>query len=59
MDKEDLIINRIENIRAKNNGNWMDLLRIAMRADPKATKKIMKSIFELDKAISSEVEKLL
>ncbi len=37
----------------------MDLLRIAMRADPKATKKIMKSIFELDKAISSEVEKLL
>lgn len=59
MKQEDYIINRIENIRTKNNGNWMDLLRLAMKYDPKETKKILKGIFELDKAISTEVEKLL
>lgn len=59
MDKNDYIINRIENIRAKNNCNWMDILRLAMKHDPKNAKKILKSIFELDKAVCAEVEKML
>lgn len=59
MKREDYIINRIENIRAKNNGNWMDLLRIAMKHDPKLTKVILESIYSLDKLVRIEVEKLL
>ena len=29
------IINQIENIRKKNNKNWMDVLRIAFKHSPK------------------------
>ena len=33
------IISQIENIRKKNNINWMDILRIAFKYNPKATAK--------------------
>jgi hypothetical protein len=35
------IISRIENIRKKNNKNWMDILRTAFKYAPKNTAKIM------------------
>ena len=36
------IINLIERSRSKNNVNWMDLLKIAIRAEPKKTIKVLK-----------------
>ena len=51
-------INNIQKIRAKNNNNWMDLLRIALKHAPNETKKILKKINSQDKKISSLLKKL-
>lgn len=52
------IINQIENIRKKNNKNWMDILRIAIDKSPKETSKIMGNIYRDDNKISKLVKKL-
>ncbi len=52
------IIDQIENIRKKNNKNWMDILRIAFKYSPKETAKVMNSIYKDDKRISNLVKKL-
>ena len=53
------IISRIENIRKKNNVNWMNILRIAFKYNPKATADVMSKIYLDDHRISSLVKKLL
>ena len=53
------IISQIENIRKKNNVNWMDILRIAFKINPRATAKVMSKIYTDDQKISSLVKKLL
>ena len=35
------IIKQIENIRKKNNVNWMNILRLAFKKSPKSAAKIM------------------
>ena len=52
------IISQIENIRKKNNVNWMDILRIAFKNNPKATAKVMFKIYSDDKRIGMLVKKL-
>ena len=52
------LISQIENIRKKNNGNWMDLLKVAFKYSPKETAKIMSNIYLDDKKISNLVKKL-
>ena len=49
------IINKIQLLRKKNNINWMDILRLAMKHAPNETKKILKNINNYDKKISDEV----
>jgi hypothetical protein len=52
------IINQIQNIRSKNNVNWMNILKLAFRLDPKSASKIMKKINYDDKKISILLNKL-
>ena len=52
------IIAEIQRIRAKNNTNWMNVLRLAFKFAPKEASKIMKKINSQDKKISSLVKKL-
>mgnify|MGYP005999056107 FL=1 len=52
-------IKSIENIRGKNNKNWMDLLRLAFKNDPKKTKIIVKRIFSSDKKINNVISELV
>ena len=52
------IISQIENIRKKNNVNWMNILRIAFKYDPQATAKVMSKIYLDDKRIGMLVKKL-
>ena len=52
------IINQIQKIRSKNNVNWMDLLRLAFKLDPKNASKIMKKINYDDKKISNLLKEL-
>jgi hypothetical protein len=53
------IISKIENIRKKNNVNWMNILRIAFKHDYALTAKVMSKIYMDDHKISSLVKKLL
>ena len=51
-------MSKIEKIRSKNNVNWMDVLRLAFKLDPKNASKIMKKINYDDKKISNLLSKL-
>ena len=53
------LINQIQNIRKKNNVNWMDMLRLAFKHDPKASAKIMSNIYTDDQRVSNLVSKLI
>ena len=52
------IINKIQKVRSKNNVNWMDLLKLAFKLDPKNASKIMKKINYDDKKISKLLNQL-
>tara|TARA_B100000795_G_scaffold270077_1_gene262606 strand:- start:24409 stop:24639 length:231 start_codon:yes stop_codon:yes gene_type:complete len=48
-----VLINKIEKIRSKNNINWMDVLRIALKNAPNETIKLIKVINQTDKKVSN------
>lgn len=52
------IISEIENIRKKNNKNWMDILRTSFTYAPKKTAKIMSRIYSDDMKIGILAKKL-
>ena len=54
----DKIINKIEKIRSKNNVNWMNILKLAFKLDPKNASRIMKKINYDDKRISNLLNQL-
>jgi hypothetical protein len=54
----DKIIDKIQNVRKKNNKNWMDILRLAFKNNPKEASKILGSIYKEDKKISSLAKQL-
>ncbi len=51
-------VDTVEAIRAANNHLWMDLLRIALEADPDKTKAILRKINANDQRISSWLKRL-
>jgi hypothetical protein len=53
------IIKKIENIRKKNNVNWMNILRVAFKHDPDTASKIMSKVYLDDTRISKLVKKLV
>ena len=56
--KYNIIINKVQKIRARNNKNWMDLLKLTFKYAPKDATKIMKRINISDTQISKEIKKL-
>ena len=52
------IINAIQEVRGKNNVNWMDVLRLALKHAPEETKKLIKKINKTDKKISDLLGRL-
>jgi len=52
------IIDEIEQIRSKNNVNWMDILRLAFKSSPDDAKELMKKINFEDNRISELFKKL-
>ena len=52
------LVNQIQNIRSKNNKNWMDLLRLSLKVDFNSTSKILKEICKDDKRISALAQKI-
>ena len=53
------LILKIQNIRKKNNVNWMNMLRLAFKHDPKRAAKIMSHIYTDDQRVSNLVDKLI
>ena len=53
-----VIIRKIQKIRSKNNVNWMNLLKLSFKHDPKNAAKIMSNVFNDDKKISLLVNQL-
>ena len=52
MKKKDLnIFSKIENIRSKNNKNWMDLLRLSYESNPNKTLSILSKIISKDQTL--------
>ena len=52
------IIDEIENVRTKNNVNWMDILRLAFIHAPKDASKLLKRINTMDNRVSELINKL-
>jgi hypothetical protein len=52
------IIDEIQQVRTKNNVNWMDLLRIAIKNAPEETKAVLRRINSDDNKISDLFKKL-
>ena len=52
------IINQIEEVRSKNNINWMDVLRLTFKLSPNEAKKLVKKINIQDSKISNLLKKL-
>ena len=49
---------QIELARSKNNKNWMDLLRLAIKESPKKAKNILSKINKQDRKISKLLSKV-
>lgn len=54
----DQLINEMQSIREKNNGNWMDLVRLAMKVAPEEARSILAKIVEHDKNVVAILEDL-
>ena len=52
------IIDSIEEVRSRNNINWMDVLRLAFKYAPEEAVGLVKKIHNADREISSLLEKL-
>jgi hypothetical protein len=52
------LLNQIEKVRSKNNKNWMDILRLAIKLDYKKTSSLIKQIYEHDSQISYLAKKI-
>ena len=59
IDKYLKIIDEIEKVRSNNNVNWMDMLRLAFKHDPKNASKIMANIYVDDQRVSKIVKKIV
>jgi hypothetical protein len=54
----DEIIEKISDIRVRNNRLWMELLKIAMQADPVRAKPILRDITHNDHAVTLLTDEL-
>jgi hypothetical protein len=52
------IISKIENVRKKNNKNWMDILRIAFSHAPDEAAKVLAEIYKEDKKLNNLAKQL-
>ena len=58
MDQNLKIINKIQNVRSKNNINWMNILKLAYKNDPKSLIKLLKKVNSSDEKISKLFKKI-
>ena len=52
-------IRNIQEVRSRNNINWMEILKIALEHAPERTKKVLIDILDADIEISDELQLLI
>ena len=52
-------ISQIEKVRAKNNKNWMDLLKLSFKQNSSEAKNILREIFKEDKKVNKLIKNLV
>tara|TARA_B100001093_G_C26619372_1_gene923864 strand:- start:81 stop:299 length:219 start_codon:yes stop_codon:yes gene_type:complete len=52
------LVDKIQKARSRNNKNWMDLLRLAIKLDQKKASLILHQIYKHDQKISILAKKL-
>ena len=52
-NRHNKLINKVQQIRSRNNVNWMNILKLAFRFAPKEASGLMKKINSDDKKIST------
>ena len=58
LNKKNQLINKVQKIRARNNVNWMNILKLAFKYAPKEAGALIKKINMDDKKISKLLFKL-
>ena len=58
IEKSLKLINQIQNIRTKNNKNWMDLVKLSLSLDFNKTSKILSEIYKYDNKIGKITKKI-
>lgn len=58
IEKSLKLINEIQNIRSKNNKNWMDLVKLSLSLDFNKTSKILSEIYKYDNKIGKITKKI-
>ncbi len=58
LTKDDQLIDEMQEIRRKNNINWMDLVRLAFKLDPVRAKSIIVKVVENDESVNNILRKL-
>ncbi len=58
IEKSLKLINQIQNIRSKNNKNWMDLVKLSLSLDFNKTSKILSEIYKYDNKIGKITKKI-
>lgn len=56
---DDDFLETVTQIRATTNTYWMHLVRIALRAEPEATRAVLRRIVEQDTRVSEAIHALL
>ena len=59
IEKSLKLINQIQNIRSKNNKNWMDLVKLSLSLDFNKTSKILSEIYKYDNKIGKITKKFI
>lgn len=55
---DEALIDKMQAIRADNNAGWMDIVRVALRADPAATRTLLRDIATRDDKVRGILEAL-
>ena len=58
IEKSLKLINQIQNIRSKNNKNWIDLVKLSLSLDFNKTSKILSEIYKYDNKIGKITKKI-
>jgi hypothetical protein len=56
--RDEKLIDEMEAIRSRNNVNWMDILRVALREAPEETRILLAGVSDCDGRVQNIIKKI-